>query len=375
MKVKNMSKGVKKALITSSIILSILILLIGGYLGYVMLQYYRFDDVIELRIDKNSDNVVVSLNREYTISTYNIGFGAYNHEYSFFMDEGYMKDGTYVSGKYATARSKDIVLENTNGAIKTIKNLDADFMFFQEVDKEATRSYKVNQYEMLMNSFSDYSSVYSSNFHSAYLLYPFNDPIGKTEAGIVTLSNYKMKNATRYKLPIDESFPTKFFDLDRCFMITRYSVSGGKELVLINVHLSAYDEGGVYRKKQLELLNKILKEEREKGNYVVAGGDFNHDIANSLNSFKSEQKIPEWVYVLQNSDLAEGYSFATSKNIPTCRSTDMAYTKDVNYSVVLDGFIVSDNVMVTSVENITQDNNELFLYSDHNPVKMKFVLA
>ena len=33
-------------------------------------------------------------------------------------------------------------------------------------------------------------------------------------------------------------------------------------------------------------LNSILKEERDKGNYGIAGGDFIHDIANSLNEFK-----------------------------------------------------------------------------------------
>jgi len=366
---------IKKILITIAISLLIIALLIGGYFGYIMIQYYRIDDVVELKADKNSDNGTVSLNREYSISTYNIGFGAYNHEYSFFMDEGYMLDGTYVNGKYAKARSEKIVENNTNGAINTIKNLDTDFMFFQEVDKKATRSYYINQYQTIMDSFSEYSSVYASNFHSAYLLYPFNDPIGETEAGIATLSKYKIRNAKRYKLPIDESFPTKFFDLDRCFMVTRYIVDGDRELVLINVHLSAYDEGGVYRKKQLELLNKILKEEYENGNYVIAGGDFNHDIADSINTFVTNQKVPEWVYVLSNEDLEEGYSFVAGNNIPTCRSTDMPYTKDSNYSVVIDGFIVSDNVMVTGVENIAQENGELFLYSDHNPVQMKFVLV
>lgn len=370
-----MNKGLKKTLITIAIVISIFALIIGGYLGYVMIQYYRYDDTVKLISDRNSVNQTVSLNRKYSISTYNIGFGAYNHDYSFFMDEGYMKDGKYVSGKYAKAQSKDIVLANTVGAINTVKNLDADFMFFQEVDKKATRSYEVNQYEMLMNNFADFSSVYASNFHSAYLLYPFNDPIGKTEGGIVTLSDYKINSATRYKLPIDESFPTKFFDLDRCIMITRYSVAEGKELVLINVHLSAYDEGGVYRKKQLELLNEILIEEKEKGNYVIAGGDFNHDIANSLNSFVTEQKVPEWVYVLNDENLTDGYRFATSNNLPTCRSTDMPYTKGVNYSVVVDGFIVSDNVNVISVTNVAQEDDELFLYSDHNPVYMEFVLA
>ena len=352
----------------------ILVLLIGGYLGYVMIQYYRYDDVVKLDVDRNSENITVSLHKEYSITTYNIGFGAYNHDYSFFMDDGYMKDGKYVKGKYATARSEQIVLDNTKGVIKTLKGINSDFIFLQEVDVDATRSYNVNQYKMLMESFSDYSSVYASNFHSAYLLYPFNDPIGQTEAGIVTLSDYKIKEATRYKLPIDESFPTKFFDLDRCFMITRYAVSEGKELVLINVHLSAYDEGGVYRKKQLELLNTILKEEKEKENYVIVGGDFNHDIADSINSFETEQEIPKWVYVLNDEDLQDGYKFATSKNIPTCRSSDIAYQEGVNYSVVLDGFIVSDNVIVNSVTNMSQEG-ELFVYSDHNPVELKFVLA
>lgn len=369
-----MNHKVKKFLVTIGIVLLVIVMIVGLYLGYVMLQYYRIDDVVTLEVDRNSKNITVSLHKEYSISTYNIGFGAYNQEYSFFMDEGYMKDGTYVSGKYAKATSESVVLENTNGAISVLKNLDSDFIFLQEVDKDASRSYGVNQYEMFMDGFNQYSSVYASNFHSAYLLYPFNDPIGKTEAGIVTLSNFKINEATRYKFPIDESFPTKFFDLDRCFMITRYAVSEGRELVLINVHLSAYDEGGVYRKKQLELLNQILKEEREKGNYVIAGGDFNHDIADSLNEFVTDQKVPELVYVLSNEDLEEGYSFATSKNIPTCRSSDMPYQKDVNYSVVIDGFIVSDNVLVTSVTNIAQENNELFLYSDHNPVELKFVL-
>ena len=365
----------KKVFITIGIIIAIFVLLIGGYLGYVIFQYYRIDDIVSLQIDKNNENSTISLNREYSISTYNIGFGAYNQGYSFFMDEGYMLDGSYVNGKYATAQSEEIVKNNINGAINTIKNLNTDFMFFQEVDKNATRSYGINQYKMLNDSFSEYASVYASNFHSAYLLYPFNDPIGQTEAGIATLSRYKVQSATRYKLPIDESFPTKFFDLDRCFMITRYKVDSDRELVLINVHLSAYDEGGVYRKKQLELLNQILKEEREKGNYVIAGGDFNHDIADSINTFVTNQKVPEWVYVLSDNDLEQGYKFASSKNIPTCRSSDMPYTKDINYSVVIDGFIVSDNVMVTSVENIAQENEELFLYSDHNPVKMNFVLV
>ena len=89
-----------------------------------------------------------------------------------------------------------------------------------------------------------------------------------------------------------------------------------------------------------------------------------------MNLFETGQEVPEWVFALQDKDIAEGFSFAAAVNAPTCRSTDMPYEKGVNYTVVLDGFIVSDNVEVVHTENV--DNG--FLYSDHNPAKMTFLL-
>ena len=173
----------------------------------------------------------------------------------------------------------------------------------------------------------------------------------------------------RRQYPVDTGFG-KYFDLDRCFVMSSIPLSNGKSLTLINSHMSAYDEGGKIREQQLALLNRVLAEEAEKGNYVVVGGDFNHDIADSINLFTTGQKVPEWVFKLTNDDLASGYKFATANNVPTCRSTDMPYTKDVNYTVVVDGFIVSSNIEVKWVRNIDTD----FMYSDHNPVKLKFVL-
>ena len=173
----------------------------------------------------------------------------------------------------------------------------------------------------------------------------------------------------RRQYPVDKGF-AKFFDLDRCFSVHRLPVDNGREFVLINSHMSAYDEGGTIRQKQLELLNGVLRSEYEKGNYVVVGGDFNHDIADSLDAFATRQEVPEWVFVLTDEDIAEHFSFAAAKNAPTCRSTDMPYENGVNYSVVVDGFIVSDNVQVVANENIDGD----FEFSDHNPAVMRFML-
>lgn len=346
------------------------ILVVGGYVGYVAIQYYRIDDNYSL-LCNNNQNQVVSVGQEYTISTFNIGFGAYTHDFSFFMDSGEFFDGTQVSGKWSTAKDKQTVLTNTNGVINEVKKLNADFMFFQEVDEDGDRSHHVNQLMALQTSFADFASVYAQNFHTAKLLYPFNDPHGKTNAGIVTLSNKKIAKAVRRSFPVDESFPNKFFDLDRCFSLSYIPVDGSdKYLCLINVHASAYDEGGVIRKQQMQMLNQVMTAEKDAGNYVVVGGDFNHDIADSHNAFATQMKKPGWVFEMSNNDLADGFRFATAKNAPTCRSTDVAYTKGVNYTVVVDGFILSDNVESISVQNIDLD----FKYSDHNPVVLKFKL-
>jgi len=349
-----------------------IILAVGIYVIYISVQYYRIEDLKSYKEDivQNTD-ATLEANRTYKITTYNIGFGAYNHDFSFFMDSGVMKNGKKVHGKDSTAASKEVVSTNTKGAIGVIEGLNPDFALFQEVDVHSTRSFRLNQYQELQIAFSNMTNVYVSNFHSAYLFYPLFKPHGKVESGITTFSKYQMDDCIRHSLEIAQSFPTKFFDLDRCFTASYFPISNGKYLVVVNVHLSAYDEGGVYRQKQWRQLNQFLQEEYEKGNYIVCGGDFNHDIAGTIDAFVCEQEKPDWVYVLKQSDLIEHFSFATDDSVGTCRSTDIPYEKGVNYTVVLDGFIVSDNVIVNKVQNI--DTN--FTYSDHNPVMMEFMIA
>lgn len=370
-----MSKIIKKMLTTIATILIAIIVLVGSYVIYMSLQYYRIEDMKELEVSNESDTLI-EINKEYTISTYNIGFGAYSRDFSFFMDTGYL-DGKKITGKNAKAKDKNEVLKNTNGAISIIENFNPDIMFFQEVDTKSTRSHKVNQKEMIEDAFKNYSTSYAVNFHSAYLFYPIFDNHGTVNSGILTLNRFKVNSSTRYKLPIDESFPTKFFDLDRCFMMERLPIDGSdKELVLINIHMSAYDKGGVYRKKQLALLNSILKLEKEQGNYVIVGGDFNHDVADSVGHFETKQPKPDWVSVINPEDLESGYRLASSKENPTCRAAEMPYQEGVNYIVTIDGFIISDNVTIESVDNIVSINGTdvNFMYSDHNPVIFKFKL-
>ena len=358
-------------ILTILILLIVLVLTVCGYIAYLQINYYRIEDGIELPVN-NQSNKIIQIGKPYSIMTYNIGFGAYDHDFSFFMDKGRMNDGTEVCGKYGKARGKESVQSNTSGAIGIIRNYNADFYILQEVDTASTRSYFINQKKIIESTLSDYCSVYGVNFHSSYLCYPLGDPHGSVCAGLLTLSRYKIGKAVRRSYPVDESFITKFFDLDRCFVVTRIPTNTEKELVIINSHMSAYDEGGQIRQQQLELLKGVLAEEYSNGNFVIVGGDFNHALCGTVNSFASQQQVPEWVSVLEDSEIPAHFRIVAAQNIkdvPTCRSTDMPYRKGVNYTTVLDGFIVSDNIEAEAI-NCDAD----FMYSDHNPVVMNFKL-
>ncbi len=369
-------KILKTIIITFTCIIMTLVLLVGGYVIYLSCQYYRIEDNLVITTDKNSDSLL-ALNNDYTITTYNIGFGAYTQDFSFFMDTGIMKEtGQKTQGTGSRAKSKESVINCTEKSAEAVAKYNPDIMFFQEVDTSAHRSHFVNQYEMLTEKFNGYGTNFASNFHSGYLFYPLTNPHGSVNAGIATYSKFKIDSAVRRSFPIDESFPSKFFDLDRCFTVNKMPIANSdKYLILINLHMSAYDAGGVYRAKQLKMLTEYMDSEYKAGNYVIAGGDWNHDIADSKDYFKTDEKVPEWVGIITAEDLPEGFEFASARNVATCRSTDIVYTKKadgslVNYSVVLDGFLISPNVKKVDVTNI----DTYFEFSDHNPAMMQFSL-
>ena len=56
--------------------------------------------------------------------------------------------------------------------------------------------------------------------------------------------------------------------------------------------------------------------------------------------------------------------------VSTTRYTNIPYDPAKSFTVILDGFIVSDNVKCNYVQNIDTG----YQYTDHNPVVMKFEL-
>lgn len=385
-----MNKILKRVIIGVSIGLGVVVLGAGGYVLYVVLSYNRIGN-IKLDVDRKSNLETVETGTTYRALSYNIGFGAYSQDYTFFMDTGYDENGNPTCGEHSTARSKDEVLFNTNGAIKTAKDTGSDFFMFQEVDTKSTRSYKVNQDEMIQSEFGSFDHVHCVNFHTAFLPYPIGDMHGKVNAGLTTLSKYQIQSAERKEYTVATGF-SKFFDLDRCFSVHFVKVNNGKQLCLVNSHMSAYDEGGEIRTKQVAELNAFLQERKDAGDYVVVGGDWNHDLLTNNPDFPQytkdnkpfgeKKKSPDWVNFYFNdehkSPLIDGYTVVASDNVPTCRNNDIEYEPGKTFTCVVDGFIVSDNISIISHQNVQTKQGDKgydgFAFSDHDPAMIEFEL-
>ena len=190
----------------------------------------------------------------------------------------------------------------------------------------------------------------------------------------MTFSSFNIKSAERVELPIETGI-TKILDLDRCYSKQRIGVEGGKELVLYNFHLSAYTSDGTIANEQLKLVLDDMEAEIKKGNYCIAGGDFNKDILGDSSVYFGKadqtytwaQPIPEGV--LEGRPVKLVAPLDPDHPVPSCRNADSAYHQG-QFVLTIDGFLVSENVTVIS--SAVMDTG--FAYSDHNPVKMSFRL-
>ena len=379
-----MKTKAKKVIKITGIILLALVIVLAAYIIYLYASYHRIPDNQELQVEEISQNTEagneLTTEKNYSALTYNIGFGAYTPDFSFFMD----------GGKSSWAKSKDSVKETIKGAGELVASKDPDFALVQEIDLDATRSYHVNEYSILKENIPAYNCVFAQNYDSAFLFYPFTQPHGKSKAGLALFSKYPITGSLRRSFPISTSF-TKFFDLDRCYSISRVPGDNGKELVIFELHMSAYGNSDAIREGQIRMLSEDMQKEYEAGNYVICGGDFNHDLkaadtqskasdaSNNTQTDSGDSAEPEsWAYPFPRSELPEHFSFCLDQlsedeknNLwNSARNADMEYVPGETYTVTLDGFIISDNVECTKYENV----NTGYSYSDHDPVYMEFQL-
>lgn len=323
---------------------------------FLTVTEYRPEARQDAELLQMRDGEAVSIGKSLTIYSWNIGYAGLGASSDFFMDGGSKVSPT-----------DDEVAQNLAAIQDFIASNPADAWLLQEVDVDSARTGRVNELEAVAEVYpGSYALAY--NYKCALVPYPL-PPIGRVSAGIATLtSGHVTSTPERVALPCPFSWPIRTANLKRCLLITRLAVEGSeRELVLVDLHLEAYDDGDG-NLAQARILMEILQQEYERGNYVIAGGDFNRTFPGMLDAFPVRDGV--WTPgVMENDVLPEGFTYAFDGEHASCRLLDSPLSDD-SQLYVLDGFIVSPNVRVERVEAVALG----FEHSDHEPVRLSVTL-
>lgn len=338
-----------------------LVLIVAAGLGILTVFEYRPDDIENIELSGEASKTL-STGDTFTVLTWNTGYGALGDNADFFMDGGTM---VYTA-------DKERVNENLEAIAQEISDVNPDVIFLQEVDTVADRSYKINEVSFFEDNNQGKVSSYALNMDAIYIPYPI-PPIGRTKVGILTLSSFDIASSSRISLPVPFKWPVSTCNFKKCVDVSRVPVEGSdKQLVLVNLHLEAYDSGEG-KIAQTKMLHEILQTEVDAGNYVIAGGDFNQVFSNTdISAYPTYDGLwqPGSIDI---SEFGSDFTFITDNSSPTCRSLNRCYLgadKDTFQYYVIDGFIVSDNIQIEAC----QTRNLSFVNTDHNPVILTVTL-
>ena len=184
----------------------------------------------------------------------------------------------YLSGmtnNLPVEKTEQLFTDNLQRVLDETKNVNPDIIDFQEIDYDASRSYHVNQEEAIANLGYKYRGK-TINWDERYLpfpYWPFSMHFGKVVSGQSIISKYPLKDQQRLVLPrvTDEPFYRDAFYLERLAQVTKV-VLNGKELMLINIHLEAFDKKT--RAIQFKEVVKIFNQYKDLYPTILLG-DFN----------------------------------------------------------------------------------------------------
>ena len=338
-------------------LLYLILFLVGAFLLFLLyatIDDYKPEAVSVQSIEDETEIIPDSLQLKLLI--WNIGYAGLDASMNFFYDGG-----------EKMRPSKEGVLHNLEGIQSVLAPYrNYNFILLQEVDQDSKRSYHVNQYEAIKKQFAEYASHFGTNYDVGFVPIPLTEPMGKVESGLMTLSKHSPVKVERHSFPGNYSWPMKLFMLDRCFLVNRYQLSNQKELLIINTHNSAYDDGSL-RAQQMSYLSDFLLDEYNKGNYLIVGGDWNQT------PFGFEPELPfhhfdtvNLSYVTEDYPVA-GWHWAYDSEMPTNRRVALPYNRSSSLSTVIDFYLASPNVELSEVKTLDLD----FQYSDHQPVQVQ----
>ncbi|MFH1937797.1 MAG: endonuclease/exonuclease/phosphatase family protein [Bacteroidota bacterium] len=335
------------------------VIFVGGFFLFSLLTEFQPAPVEPVEVSGACDISMDSIT-EFSLITWNIGYGGLGREMDFFYDGG-----------KRVRPGKSYFQQSCEGIYSFLQDVDSvDFFLLQEVDRNSKRSYYLDEVAWLATRLPGFCISFATNYDCRFVPVPVTQPMGRVVSGLVTCSRYQPVAVNRHGFDTRLPWPVRLFYLKRCFMVSRFNLPDGHQLVLINIHNSAYDNAGLLRKREMEMIRQFMLSEYEAGNYLVAGGDWN---ANPPGFEPEEIGTGDQVKRDEFTDLQTFFpewEFAFDPLYPTNRNVNSAYQPGITPVTIIDFYLVSPNIRVLDVYTYPTGFEE----SDHQPVRLQIAL-
>jgi len=207
--------------------------------------------------------------------------------------------------------------------------------------------------------------------YSSWFTYDFRTQLIPTrwafKHGLATFTPFSPDNISTIRLPNEPDRLGNIIQRQYHIQLTEFSAAGN-DWALMNIHLSAFDEGGNIRVQQFEKLLEIAQAYYADGKYVIIGGDWNMQLTPTDFPHTTLEKHLLWLKTLPANSIKPGWQLVIDEKVATVRTNERPYQRGQNYTTIIDGFLVSPNVDVRSVQ--TLDTN--FEFTDHQPTLAAF---
>jgi endonuclease/exonuclease/phosphatase family metal-dependent hydrolase len=174
---------------------------------------------------------------------------------------------------YKVLYSKEEILANLEKIALRIKQVNPDILLLQEAELNSSRSAYVNEVKWLLDKTDFNYAAYGLQWKAQFVP---SDGLGRIEETNAILSRWKLKDAKRFQLDRrqDQIAIERYFYERYCMVEATVEIPGFKDLVVLNIHASAFATDDT-KYKNLKEFTKELDELSASGKFFVAGGDLN----------------------------------------------------------------------------------------------------
>lgn len=281
--------------------------------------------------------------------TWNLGYAGLGADSDFFVDLGQQR-------RVPSAAS---VERNLAGILQTLVMANADVLLLQEVAAPSYVNHRRDVRAAVAAALPDYQYLYQPEFRTVLVPPPFSLAVGQ--------GTYTRLDGSMERRRLDGETEVYWGVARRDFSAHLLRTTGPSRWSFFNLHVSAFDEVTTgLREAQARQAIAWGEAEFREGRCVVIGGDWNMRLTATDFPHRTPERFQFWLRDLPEDLAPPGWRWAFDPRAPTVRTLHAPFQEGVTYQTIVDGFLVSPNVVVREAETL----DLRFQWSDHNPARL-----